>query len=140
MKLCEQKIWLHKNPWSCGPGVTVVMPSPGSCSATRQHCLFLLSLALGLLLCLTSTAPELEYIPATSFAFTSAVNRRLHCAEIHGTELLPAGKMYSIYSFPSLKNFIWKIFSGLVFLKMFAEQSVLALKFLLFPLQGICIY
>lgn len=140
VKLCEQKIWPHKNPWSCGPGVTAVLPTPRSCSTTRQHCLFLMSLALRLPLCLPSTAPEFEYIPATSFAFTSAVNRRLQCAEIHGTELLPAGKMYLIYSLPSLKNFIWKICSGLVFLKMFAEQSTLALKFLLFPFQGICIY
>lgn len=116
-----------------------MMPTLRSCHATRQHCVFLLSLALELPLCLPGTTLELGYILADSFAFTSAVNRRLHFAEIYGTELLPAGKMYLIYSCPSLKNFIWKIFSGLVFLKMFAEQSVLALKFLLSPLQGICI-
>lgn len=50
------------------------------------------------------------------------------------------GKMYLIYSLPSLNNFIWKIFSCLLLLKMFAEQSVLALKILLFPLQDIRIY
>jgi len=116
------------------------MPALRTCSTTSQHCVLLLSLALGLPLCLPSTAPDLGYVAATSFAFTSAVNRMLHCAEMHGTELLTAGKMCLIYSLPSLKNFIWKIFLGLVFLKMFAEQSVLALEFLLCPLQSICVY
>lgn len=77
VKLREQKIWPCKNPWSCGPEVIAVMPALRSC---RGQCgLFLLSLALGLPLCLASAAPELGYIPATNFAFTSAANTRLHC-------------------------------------------------------------
>lgn len=64
------------------------------------------------------------HIPSTHFAFISAVNRRLHYAEIYGTVLDSAGKMYLICFLLPLKNFIWKIFSGLVCLKTFTEQSV----------------
>lgn len=107
LRLWVQRMWLYKNQWSCGSGVTVKMPTPRSCS-----CFFLLLFALELPLFLSSTGQDLRYIPATSFAFTSAVNRSWHCAETLGTELLPVRKMCFIHPLHFLRNFVWKMFSG----------------------------